>query len=77
MKEISAKAKYDIEYAKKHLKRVPLDMQIERYEDLKQAAERAGEKINEYIKKAIIQRIERESTEAGYENSPSFENIIL
>lgn len=77
MKEVSAKAKYDIEYAKKHLKRVPLDMQIERYEDLKQAAERAGEKINEYIKKAIFQRIERESMGAGSKNSLSCENITL
>ena len=47
MPESSAKAKYDIEYAKTKLKRVPLDVQ----------------KVNGYIKKAVDQRMERESNE--------------
>ena len=63
MSETSAKAKYDIEYAKNNLKRVPLDVQKEKYEEIKAAATAAGESVNGYIKKAVDQRMERESSE--------------
>ena len=53
------KAKYDIAYAKSNIKRVPLDMQKSDYEQLKAAAEERGEKVNEYIKIAIKERMER------------------
>jgi len=56
----SQKAKYDIEYAKNNLKRVPLDMQKSDYEALKAMAVAKGERVNEYIKKAIWERIERD-----------------
>lgn len=65
MKETSAKAQYDIEYAKNKIKRVPLDMQKSDYEKLQAAANAAGEKINAYIKKAIAERMEREQAQAG------------
>lgn len=65
MKEANKKTEYDIEYAKKHIKRVPLDMQIDAYKALQAAADRAGEKVNTYIKKAIEQRMEREQAQAG------------
>lgn len=55
------KTKYDIEYAKKKLKRIPLDVQKEKYEEIKTAADAAGEKVNGYIKKAIDERMARES----------------
>lgn len=42
-----------IEYAKKHLKRIPLDMQIEDYERVKAYTERTGETVNGFIKRAI------------------------
>jgi len=35
-------------------------MQIDEYNKVKAAAERAGEKVNTYIKNAIAQRMERE-----------------
>lgn len=54
------KAKYDMEYAKKNLKRIPLDVQKEKYEQIKAAAGASNEKINSYIKKAIDERMERE-----------------
>ena len=63
MPEISTKAKYDIEYAKNKLKRNPLDVQKEKYEEIKAAATAAGESVNGYIKKAVDQRMERESNE--------------
>ena len=43
-----------------HIKRVPLDMRIEDYNRLKNAAEIQGESVNGYIKKAIDERVERE-----------------
>jgi len=38
-------------------------MQIEDYDKLKQAAEEAGEKVNEFIKKAIQDRLRRFKSE--------------
>lgn len=52
-------ARYD--YAKKSLKRIPLDVQKEKYEEIKAAANAAGEKVNTYIKKAINERMERDN----------------
>ena len=54
------KAKYDINYAKAKLKRIPLDVQKEKYEQIKAAAGRTGESVNGYIKKASDERMERE-----------------
>lgn len=55
-----AKKKYDLQYAKDKLKRIPLDVKKEKYEEIKAAAEAAGEPVNSYIKKAIDERMERE-----------------
>ena len=44
-------------YKNEKIKRVPLDMQKEDYEKLKQAADACGEKVNEFIKKAIQERM--------------------
>ena len=54
------KVKYNLEYAKKNLKRIPLDVQKEKYEEIKAAADLAGETVNGYIKKAIDERMQRE-----------------
>ena len=40
-------------YNAKHLKRVPLDLQLSDYEELKQAADAAGLSVNGFIKAAI------------------------
>lgn len=47
------------EYAKKNIKRIPLDVQKDQYERIRAAAERAGESVNGYIKRAIDERMER------------------
>lgn len=47
-----------IKYAKTNYKRIPLDVQREKYEEIKAAAAAAAETVNGYIKKAIDQRIE-------------------
>lgn len=65
-------------YKKQNIKRVPLDMQISDYEQLKAAADACGEKVNEYIKKAIRERMERSDQVRGRgygKNSPQDETI--
>lgn len=47
-------------YARENLKRIPLDVQKDYYEQIKAAAEKAGQPINAYIKQAIEERMERE-----------------
>ena len=51
------KAKYDMEYARKNLKRIPLDVQKEKYEEIAAAAAASNESVNGYIKRAIDDRL--------------------
>mgnify|MGYP000061100027 CR=1 FL=1 len=55
------KKKYNLEYAKKKLKRIPLDVQIEKYDQIKAASEKAGDTVNGYIKKAIDEKMQRDN----------------
>ncbi|MCI8317432.1 MAG: hypothetical protein HFG96_02755 [Lachnospiraceae bacterium] len=55
-----AQKKANIKYREKSIKRIPLDVQKEKYEEIKAAADAAGEKVNGYIKKAIDERMLRE-----------------
>lgn len=55
-----AQKKANIKYREKSIKRIPLDVQKEKYEEIKAAADVAGEKVNGYIKKAIDERMLRE-----------------
>lgn len=52
---------YMYEYAKEKLKRIPLDVQKSKYEEIKAAADAAGESVNGYIKTAIDQRMEHDN----------------
>ena len=61
LSESQKQARYN--YAKAKLKRIPLDVQKEKYEEIKMAADRSGESVNGYIKKAIDERMERDSEE--------------
>ena len=47
-------------YAKAKLKRIPLDVQKEKSDEIKAAATAAGESVNGYIKRAVDERMERE-----------------
>lgn len=63
-------------YAKKNLKRIPLDVQKEKYDSIKVAADSAGESVNGYIKKAIDDRMERDgfpTAAADSQNEPQNE----
>ena len=55
-----AQIKAQIKYAKTHLKRIPLDVSKEYYNDiLKPAADMMDEPVNTFIKKAIEERLDR------------------
>ena len=56
-------------YREKSIKRIPLDVQKEKYEEIKAAAEASGESVNGYIKKAIDERMERTSVKASAEGT--------
>ena len=52
--------KAETKYKNKAIKRVPLDMQKNFYEEtLKPAADRQGEPVNTFIKTAINERLQR------------------
>lgn len=55
--------KASLKYAKTHLKRVPLDLTHEKYDQVKQSADTVGESVNGFIKKSIDERIERIASE--------------
>lgn len=52
------KKRYNIQYSKSKLKRIPLDVQLTKYEEIKSAAESVNETVNGFIKKAIDDRID-------------------
>lgn len=52
---------YLYDYQKNKLKRIPLDVQKEKYEEIKTAATAAGETVNGYIKTAIDERMKRDA----------------
>ena len=55
------KKNYNANYAKTNLKRIPLDVQKEKYDQIKAAADAAGEKVNSYIKKAVDERMNHDN----------------
>ena len=54
------KTKYDIEYKKAHLKRIPLDVTKDKYQEIKTTADKKGETVNGFIKKAIDDRLSQD-----------------
>ena len=45
------KKSYDLKYAKDKLKRIPLDVPKEKYDQIKAAADNAGESVNGWTEK--------------------------
>ena len=56
---------YSLQYARDNLKRIPLDVQKEKYDQIKAAADAAGEKVNSYIKRAVDERMERDNSQSS------------
>ncbi len=65
---------YLYEYQKTKLKRIPLDVTKEKYEQIASAAATQNEKVNGYIKKAIDERMERDSKNQPPTAAPSNTN---
>ena len=57
MARTEAQNRATYKYAKEHLKRIPLDVQLDEYAQIKAAADLAGESVNGYIKEAIRARL--------------------
>ena len=55
-------------YNAAHLKRVPLDMQKSTYEEIKAHAEARSESVNGFIKRAISETMERDTTVLSTKN---------
>lgn len=47
-------------YKEKNIKRIPLDVQKTKYEEIKAAADKAGKTVNGYIKEAIEEKMQRD-----------------
>lgn len=61
MATTEAQRRATMKYKAKAYRRIPLDVRKEDYEVIARAAEAAGESVNGYIKKAIEERIRRDS----------------
>lgn len=56
-----AQKKANLKYRKENVKRIPLDVQKEKYEQIASMAEKARKSVNGYIKQAIDEKIERDN----------------
>ena len=63
MNYMENKKKYNIEYKKKNLKRVPLDLSLEKYEEVKTHCQERSESVNGFIKRAIEETMKRDNSE--------------
>ena len=59
-KAIENKKQYTLDYKKKSYKRVPLDMRIEDYEQLKAYCDKCNIPVQTFIKSAISEKIARD-----------------
>ena len=53
MQVTDKKKTYDVQYKKDKIKRIPLDVQKEKYEEIVKASLEAGESVNGYINRLI------------------------
>lgn len=52
---------YLVNYHKNKLKRIPLDVPVEKYNQIKAYTESRGETVNGFIKRAIDETMERDT----------------
>lgn len=63
MSYLENKKKYNIEYKKTNLKRVPLDLPLQKYEEVKSHCQERSETVNGFIKRAIEEQMKRDKSE--------------
>lgn len=56
------KKNYNIQYKKDKLKRVPLELPLDKYDEVKEHASKMSESVNGFIKRAIKETIERDNS---------------
>ena len=54
--------KYMNDYRKEKLKRIPLDVSKEKFEEIQKHADARNESVNGFIKRAIDETLQRDST---------------
>ncbi|MCH4266503.1 MAG: hypothetical protein LKF79_07660 [Solobacterium sp.] len=57
MASTAAQKRASIKWQKDNMKRIPLDVSKPKYDEIKAAADNAGEAVNHYIKAAIDKRL--------------------
>ena len=55
------KYKYITDYKKEHVKRIPLEVSKDKYDEIKDHADNRNESVNGFIKRAIDQTIESDN----------------
>ena len=55
---------YLLEYHKTKLKRVPLDLPLQKYEEVKSHCQERSESVNGFIKRAIEEQMKRDKSES-------------
>lgn len=65
VKYSEAQKRANLNYAKNHLKRIPLDVRKEKYEEIKDFALSHGESVNGFIKRAIDEAMYRDSDDTN------------
>lgn len=62
-KEYEKKTNYAAQkkYYKEKMKRIPLDVRVEEYENIKKHTEKINETVNGFIKRAIAETIENDN----------------
>lgn len=58
---VNAQKQVQYNHVRESLRHILLGIQKEKYEEIKAAADHAGESVNGYIEKAIDERMERDS----------------
>lgn len=69
VKYSEAQKRANLNYAKNHLKRIPLDVRKEKYEEIKDFALSHGESVNGFIKRAIDEAMYRDSDDTNSDRS--------
>lgn len=57
------KREYIAQYKKEKLKRIPLEVTLDKYDEIKQHADSRSESVNGFIKRAIDQTIKEDNDE--------------
>lgn len=56
------KKAYNMKYAKEKLRRIPLNVSLQKYDEIKTHTETTGETVNGFIKRAIDETMQRDNS---------------